>query len=1459
MHFRLFFLSLPGILSATLLTAADNLLKETMLTGEAGKMTLSSEFVELDPKQNYQFTAVLKGADDAEAQVGMVFFDKNRNKIWPSSIAPVAGTETVLVKAARQGDTTLFVKNTDNWVGPAQGGLLAFHARKDMSDLPNGMLEYYLTDIQEAASGKKLVLNRPLGRSYPVGTMLRQQRDAGWMTFGVSGVAARKSGNPVAGYLYALNPAEDGCSRIWPGTVYAKFFVNSATPVTLEKMTLVPKKSVPPPPVTPKSSTTIMAHGTVHSFGAAKDMSSGGNLAIQTVYNKSGGFYSADAGWICKDIRQIEVTFKADAPGYLRLSYMCMDKNGQKIPGDSSLPCIQIDPDGKYHTIVWDMTAEPYWQGTVNNWALDWMIGSEAATIGLSKIRTLPGRNLIPDAENLKAGEDCVFDSMFPRVPCKLYWEGKKPAAVSLRGLDHNFKPIDWKITLPANRKSIEFEVPETLVRGVVSIGEGGVGYPVVEPLQKYRRLTESKFGWRGQWIWSQRELGPFESYVWLEKEFELDSDAERAVFSVMADDAGYIYVNGKFVMSIWPFWMPFHADIAKYLVKGKNKITVNVYNGTLNAGLVFNSYIRTSSGREYMIDTDRTWRCNDTFNKKEPIPPVIDKPVVELGDPNTAQPWASLVGFSYAGPGGQLEILSSQPGEIRGRVLAMPPERLRSFKVVLVADDGARRDTHLSISPDSSQWHAGAEVTLRYQVPRWTGKAFSIVMNDDFLEIKGAQNILAKCPALHPAPPQIREARFENIGVRPMLVFGGKKYNPVFWHAGEDARRGIWTTFEQAEGANIHNFRVEADFLHFWKGEGQYDFSKFDEFMDHMLSSSPDAICTVHLYCHMPDWWLAANPDDVSKHYNNAERGKDRDKQALASKKWLKDAEAPIRALIAHIKTQSYADRIWGMSVAENCNGEWFWTVSDAHGNPSLNGYSKGDYATFRSYLKEKYGTNEALAKAWDQPGITFDTCRMPSPQEICAGSVGSLRDLYKDMRLVDWANFRGRALAEAIIALCKVIKNETGGKWLTGAYYGYHTEMLDNTYYKSQSVGHNGFWEAVHSPYVDFFCAPSRYDYRKIGMSDQLMQPWTTFGLHGKIVICEQDQRTAYGAAEQPAMKMYVGCTDTPVNTVSQFHRAFGMSLATGTTFYWYPLIKGSYEETSLQKVFAEQLDAFDRLPPVQGLVPVDVAIVSDRDSVYYTQDTSDTVPQFSASRGLYKRFNELGAAYDSMVIGDLLDKSIAVKPHKLYIMLPAIVLSKEQRTELMKRFEAEKAAVVWLYAAGCDYPAEGPSDTFNADFLGIKTELVNEKRQPTVIMEDQWGGMSCKSHSNIAPLFYPVDGFDAVVGRDEEGRPIVVEKTVNGAVHYYSTLANLPVEFYGKLMDKAGIQRYTAGLGDVVWVGNDVLFLHVKSGGCKSFRLPDNIRARGFIGPYRGTVGNGEPFETAAGQTYGFVLEK
>lgn len=141
-------------------------------------------------------------------------------------------------------------------------------------------------------------------------------------------------------------------------------------------------------------------------------------------------------------------------------------------------------------------------------------------------------------------------------------------------------------------------------------------------------------------------------------------------------------------------------------------------------------------------------------------------------------------------------------------------------------------------------------------------------------------------------------------------------------------------------------------------------------------------------------------------------------------------------------------------MGISEGWNSEWFWSYEDGNNRPARSGFSKADFATFRSYLREKYQTDAALASAWRRPGLTFDTITMPSPREQDAGSVLALLDPAEDMAKIDWFEFRNRAVSEAIIALCKVVKEETGGRWLCGAYYGYLI-AFSNIFNRLQTVG--------------------------------------------------------------------------------------------------------------------------------------------------------------------------------------------------------------------------------------------------------------------------------------------------------------------------------------------------------------------------------------------------------------------
>ncbi len=238
------------------------------------------------------------------------------------------------------------------------------------------------------------------------------------------------------------------------------------------------------------------------------------------------------------------------------------------------------------------------------------------------------------------------------------------------------------------------------------------------------------------------------------------------------------------------------------------------------------------------------------------------------------------------------------------------------------------------------------------------------------------------------------------------------------------------------------------------------------------------------------------------------------------------------------------------------------------------------------------------------------------------------------------------------------------------------------------------------------------------------------------------------------------------------------------------------------------------------------------------------------------LFRDLNRMGASFRVIDLDDLRDENLP--PHKFYIMANAFCLNEEQREKLLRRFAAEKATVVWLYAPGAFYPDRGPKAEFCGDFLGLKTVMSEKVDAPVMHTVEPLPRLSGSVKTMFAPWFYPESGFDEVLGRDADGRPMLVKVEKSGATHHFSTLPALPVEVLRHLAARAGVHFYTPDTTDPVWVGSDVVFLHAAAGGKKSILLPPGTRMRGLIGPHKNKVfASGQKWYAEAGSTHGFLV--
>ena len=1158
------------------------------------------------------------------------------------------------------------------------------------------------------------------------------------------------------------------------------------------------------------------------------------------------GFKQTHLDIPAKDAIQLEFDFMAEKPGHLKIEYELLSE-GKKKKLNGEYP-VSIIPDGKYRAFAVRLNLTPGWEPEAKliSWSASFYTSGRSVRIGLRNPVFRKEANLIPEAEKLPVGQ-LTLDHLKPRAEYVLTWEGKLPDKnVSLAFQDHFLKNIPVQSpVLKAGCRKLVFQTPPELVRTIIDLPNGidKDSYPRLI-LKKYRaRFIPEKY-WRGEWIWHQHQLGPFFANVWFCKDFELADTPEYGAIAVMADDASHIYVNGNYVGISAGYTKPRKYEISNYLKKGGNRIAIRVFNGAKNAGLCADIYICVK-GKDLFYSTDSTWKSHESGKEKD-MPESFDGPAVSLGTPAVAKPWSAGVRFRYVGPRAKLKLLKTVPGKLTALVEKEPPVKIQS--ITLERRSKKKSETFTVPVTISGDFQTGKTITISYALPRMTREVSTVRIRDDYLELSG-NPIIAKLPAEKAQSlPGLKKAEWQGIGKRAKLAFRDKIYDPTIYLTSDFER------LTPAADAKLGNFRVYAKLHQFWTAENKYDFSEIEKDVEKLLTIHPEAIFMLDIRYYMPEWWTKRNPDDTTKYFEKTPRNTYHDCQALGSKKWLVDTDKPVKALIDYVKSRPWADRVWGASIGESRNGEWFWGIVDNNDRRATAGYSVADLKTFRAMLREKYKTDKALQDAWKQPEITLDTVEMPSPVLALSKNDRAILNPETDMPVIDWYIFRSKVFGEAIIHFAKTIKKETDGKWLCGAYYGYLTELAGNRVRPQHVIGHNAFYDVAESPYIDFLRAPSRYLYRKTGMANGIMQPFTTYSLHGKLLYIENDERNSYGPFTK--IDIYTGRPSGNVETIGQLDREFGMCMTTGHAQYWFEMPHGNIYEKPVTDTIRNQIDVFATLPPVEGLTPPDVAVVGDGDSIYYTPPNCNLF--YCAYNGIFTKINNLGIVFTNPVIPDLLKEKL-MPPCKLYIMLPTLVLNHEQRMMLKKRFEQEKASVLWLYAAAPIYPGHAPDPAVNGDFFGLQSAMSDQPGGETLIFDWKGKKQRYKSMFTSQPKFYPKGGFDCIIGKNPKNQPLVVVKKDNGATHYFSTLPDLPIEILALICKEAGVKRYIDSTCDPLWIGNDLLFLTAGTGGPKKINLPENTRMKAIIGPLSGTFESGQTWNAEPGLTYGFLLQK
>jgi len=664
--------------------------------------------------------------------------------------------------------------------------------------------------------------------------------------------------------------------------------------------------------------------------------------------------------------------------------------------------------------------------------------------------------------------------------------------------------------------------------------------------------------------------------------------------------------------------------------------------------------------------------------------------------------------------------------------------------------------------------------------------------------------------------------------------------------------------TVAEYSRAGVHIYALDTVGPH-WVGPRPghvsfFDYSHAGERLREILMIDPDALFLLRMGFEtrgLPgDWWNEMYPDEMELLSDGSKVS-----QTPASKVWQSQVKESISGLIAQLRQEGLYERVIAYQVLTGSAGEW------VKGDSSM-GLTCGDYSQpmlkyFRGWLRRCYADDTvALQKAWQNPGVDFDSAEVPPAEEQFATQYGSFRDPVRERRVVDFYQCYADMCAEVLLDFCRTIKEETNDEKLAGAFFGYLMELSWNTSFfvenldlaasqvaTTQRSGHLGLKKLLYSPDIDFFVSPYGYAFRGLGGDGLPMQPSESLRLHGKLYLLEEDTSMHNNYDPQGRNQRFA-------NNVSIYQRNFAQTLTHGTGITW--LENSRFPQPAdLEEVTHQWISRFQEIGnwslQLDRKPQSEVVVLLDDESFFFESNFNYLdIPLIWQQRVI--NLNRFGAPHDVYLLDDLV--SGRLPEYKLYIFLNAFHLDNHRRSAIKNIIRRNGKVALWLFASGCLNPdAEGSGIELLhphhlEDLTGLQFGQGNSPWGPFMHILDFthpitrnlpqdlfWG-----STAPVGPVFHLHDPDATILGQVvySLGRcqPGFGLKTLNpGEKNEWTSIfistPNIPSSVLRGIARFAEVHLYNE-MGDVLYATSELLSVHTVSGGLRHFALPRTVEA-------------------------------
>lgn len=613
------------------------------------------------------------------------------------------------------------------------------------------------------------------------------------------------------------------------------------------------------------------------------------------------------------------------------------------------------------------------------------------------------------------------------------------------------------------------------------------------------------------------------------------------------------------------------------------------------------------------------------------------------------------------------------------------------------------------------------------------------------------------------------------------------------------------------------------------WLSPDTYDYTQLEQRVAMVLGANRQARIFPRLYLHAPAWWSERHPDDIviaerptGERYVFMHRGV-RPAPSWASEAWRRDTAEGLRRLIRHIETSPYANNFIGYHLASGITEEWMMWGSNEN---EWVDYSPVNQAKFRTWLRERYGDDESLRRAWNSRAVSLETAEIPSYRKRAAASFGSFRDPAAEQDVIDYYTYNSWLVADTITYFAKVVKDATRRRKTVGVFYGYLLQLGGG--HRLHNAGHLALRQVLESPDIDFVCSPTSYAFRQLGGlgTTHFMSLVDSVRRHGKLWFDENDVRTSISPGT-------LGTWGKPADIAGdkvQQDKELACVLTAGVAQWWFDVGSNRYDVPELRAVVrnltrvAQDAQRLDRTPSFQA------ALVVDAPSIPYMK-VGDRLGSELLVRQL-PRLHRAGFPVGHALASDL----DALQDCRLLVMSMAFAPDATLRRDL-DRLRRDGRVIVFMPGSGLYSDGQFRPERIK-EFTGVNVRLGREPVRGAMTFTDAPGfcdGLAgttfgADSYADALPLL-PDDGEAIVLARLSDGRPAVVARRFEGWTAVYCAQPQLPAALWRNLGRLAGVHSYIDE-EDVVYANASMVSVVATRAGRRTIRLPRPRRVTEMI---------------------------